>query len=106
MNRENVTSYIATQKHLRKDLTGAKRLAQIAEEVGTTRSTIRRWLRRDHWELWMEHWASAQEIWDAELAGQGRSRDILVRSPPTAFEPFTKELTPRAGSNFSRLLPR
>jgi len=37
----------------------------MAAELGTTKSTVRRWLRRDHWELWMEHWASAEEIWEA-----------------------------------------
>ena len=37
----------------------------MAKEIGTTKCTVRRWLRRDHWPLWMEHWASANELWEA-----------------------------------------
>src|SRR5262245_23440733 len=33
---------------------------------GDPQSTVRRWLRRDHWALWMEHWASVEDIWEAE----------------------------------------
>src|SRR5262245_45695917 len=38
---------------------------QMASELAATKSTVRRWLRRDHWELWMEHWASTDELWEA-----------------------------------------
>jgi len=55
----NVAAYLAEQRHLRGDLRGAKTLTQMAAELGTTRSTVRRWLRRDHWDIWMDHWASA-----------------------------------------------
>jgi uncharacterized protein YjcR len=44
---------------------GAKTLTQMATELGTSKSTVRRWLRRDHWDLWMERWASADELWVA-----------------------------------------
>ena len=43
-----------------------KTLTQMAKEIGTTKSTVRRWLRRDHWSLWMQHWASAEDLWEAE----------------------------------------
>ena len=36
----------------------------MGREMGTTKDTVRRWLRRDHWDLWMEHWASVEEIWE------------------------------------------
>ena len=55
----NVAAYLAEQRHLRGDLRGAKTLTRMAAELGTTRSTVRRWLRRDHWDIWMDHWASA-----------------------------------------------
>jgi hypothetical protein len=47
-------------------------LTQMATEIGTTKSTVRRWLRRDHWPLWIEYWASAEEM--LEAARQGRER--------------------------------
>jgi uncharacterized protein YjcR len=34
----------------------------MAAELGTTKNTVRRWHRRDHWDLWMERWASVEEI--------------------------------------------
>src|SRR5262249_37177524 len=48
-------------------------------ELGTTKSTVRRWLKRDHWDLWMEHWASADELWEAPQRGRELSaRDKSV----------------------------
>jgi len=41
-NRTNVSAYVATQRHLRGDLSGAKTLTQMAAELGTTKSTVRR----------------------------------------------------------------
>ena len=65
IHRSAVAAYVASQRHLRGDLRGAKTLTQMAKEIGTTKTTVRRWLRRDHWALWMGHWASAEEIWEA-----------------------------------------
>jgi hypothetical protein len=67
-NKTNIAAYVGAQRHLRGDLRGAKTLTQMADELGTTKSTVRRWLRRDHWELWMENWASADELWEAMTA--------------------------------------
>ena len=64
--RTIITTYIAAQRHLRGDGRDAKTLTQMAKEIGTTKSTVSRWLRRDHWAHWMDHWASAEEIWKAE----------------------------------------
>jgi hypothetical protein len=40
-----------------------KTLTQMAKEIGTI---VRGWLRRDHWPLWMDYWASDEELWEAE----------------------------------------
>jgi hypothetical protein len=40
-------------------------LTQTAAELGTTKNTI----RRDHWDLWMERWASVEEICDELKTG-------------------------------------
>jgi len=37
-------------------------LTQSAAELGTTKNTVRSWHRRDHWDLWMERWASVEDI--------------------------------------------
>ena len=65
-HRAVVAACVASQGHLRVDRRGVKTLTQMAKEIGTTKSTVRRWLRRDHWVLWMEYWASAEDIWEAE----------------------------------------
>ena len=65
IHRSAIAAYVSAQRHLRGDGRGAKTLTQMAKEVGTTKNTVRRWLRRDHWALWMEHWASVEEIWEA-----------------------------------------
>jgi hypothetical protein len=86
-HRRSVASLVAEARHL--DQRGdPKTLTQIARETGTTRPTARRWLRRDHWDLWMEHWASVEEIWevrgDAAPAGDQRTprelREYLAHS--------------------------
>jgi uncharacterized protein YjcR len=71
-NRTNVAAYVAAQRHLRGNLRGPKTLTQMAAELGTTKSTVRRWPRRDHWDLWMEHWASVEEIWEAAIHDRAR----------------------------------
>src|SRR5690242_5739716 len=75
-NRRLIATYVSEQRH--RAGRRAKTLKQIALEIGTTSSTVRRWLRRDHWNVWFEHWASADEIWEAyQREGEQRA------SPPT-----------------------
>ena len=62
--RTTVAGYVAAKRHLREDGSGPKTLSQMAMEIGATSSTVRRWLRQDHWELWMEYWPSVGEIFD------------------------------------------
>jgi DNA-binding transcriptional regulator YiaG len=78
--RTAVAAYLAVDRHLSDDLRGAKTLTQMAAELGTTKSTVRRWLRRDHWELWMEHWASVEEKWEDMKAER---ESMAVQRPPT-----------------------
>ena len=78
--RSKVTAYIASQRHLKDNGRGAKTLRQMAKELGTTPSTVRRWVRRDHWDTWMDYWPSADEIW-IEL---GKERDRLSAEQPPA----------------------
>ena len=47
-NRTAIAAYVATERHLKGNLRGAKTLTQMAAELGTTKTTVRRWLRRDH----------------------------------------------------------
>jgi uncharacterized protein YjcR len=80
-NRANVAAYVAAQRHLTGDLRSAKMLTRMSAELGTSKSTVRRWLRRDHWDLWMEHWASVEEIWEDMKAER---ESMAVQHPPTA----------------------
>ena len=74
-----MTAYVAAQGHI--DRQRAKTLTQMAAELGASKSTVRRWLRHDHWELWMEHWASVDEIWE-EMNSKQRSEGNSI-SPTT-----------------------
>ena len=51
----------------------------MAAELGTTKSTVRRWLRRDHWDLWMEHWASVDELWEVALQDRAQLHEEKQR---------------------------
>jgi IS30 family transposase len=72
IHRSAIAAYVSARRYLREDCKGAKSLTQMAKQIGTTKSTVRRWLRRDHWALWMDHWASAEEIWEAERRDRHR----------------------------------
>jgi predicted transcriptional regulator len=65
-HRRSLATYVATERHLMGPSGVSKTLTQIAREIGTTKNTVRRWLRRDHWDLWIEHWASVEEIWEGD----------------------------------------
>jgi uncharacterized protein YjcR len=65
-HRTAIAAYVAADRHLLVGGRGAKTVKQMAKEVGTDPNTVRRWLRREHWELWMEHWPSVEDLW-AEL---------------------------------------
>ena len=75
-NRTNLAAYLAAQRHLRGHLRGAKTLTEMAAELGTTKNTVRRWLRCDYWDLWMEHWAGADELWEAARQDREETRFV------------------------------
>jgi hypothetical protein len=66
----------------------------MAAELGTSKSTVRRWLRRDHWDLWMENWASVDEIWEARRDDPGHVClvNLLVNGSTVHSEKFMAEL--------------
>ena len=73
LHRRSLAAYVAADRHLNACSRGAKTLTQMAAELGTAKSTVRRWLRRDHWDLWMEYWASVEEIWEDMKAERKRA---------------------------------
>jgi hypothetical protein len=58
----------------------------MAAELGTTKSTVRRWPRRDRWQLWMENWASVEEIWEEMLS----ERTATIRAGAAGDGPHSK----------------
>jgi len=108
--RTSVAAYVATDRHLRADLRGAKTLTQIAAELGTTKTTVRGWLRRDHWELWLEHWPTVEDLWEARQ--QERLATHSGRPRPNfqmTLEPFCMNETDEDGSlgrGFSPIPPQ
>ena len=98
--RHALAAYVAADRHLRASGRGAKTLTQIGREIGTTRFTVRHWLRRDHWDLWMKHWASVEEIWEA---GQ-RQRFSRDQGRRLADEQRRRELQADLDRSLARLL--
>ena len=93
-----MAAYVAADRHLKACGRGAKTLTQIGREIGTTKATVRRWLRRDHWDLWMEHWASIEEIWEAG------ERDRQRQGGRLADEQRSAELKAALDLSLARLL--
>jgi hypothetical protein len=68
--RTAIAAYVAAGRYLREGCDGAKTVAQIAAEIGTDPNTVRRWLRRDHQQLWMQYWPSVNELWEPARVGK------------------------------------
>jgi hypothetical protein len=71
-----VAAYVAAGRHLRDTGEGAKTVKQMAAEIGTDPNTIRRWLRRDHRQLWMELWPTINELWEAAQQEKAPKGDL------------------------------
>ena len=99
-HRTTIAAYVSAQRHLRAGRRGAKTLTQMATEIGTTNSTVGRWLRRDHWPLWMQHWASVEDIWQA--ARQDRQR--LPQQEREAAQRTQKQLSDTLVAHLDRCL--
>ena len=76
--RTAIASYVAAGRYLREGGDDAKTVKQMAAEIGTDPNTVRRWLRRDHRQLWMEYWPSVNELWGA--AQRDKAREGKLRS--------------------------
>lgn len=76
--RTAIAAYVAAGRYLREGGDEPKTVKQIAQEIGTDPNTVRRWLRRDHWDLWTQHWPSVNELW--EEAQRDKAREGKLRS--------------------------
>lgn len=74
--RRRVADYIEARRHLQNPRE-AKPIRRIAAELGIPQVAVRRWLRKDHREVWMQHWPSVEELWQE---GE-RERSESLRSP-------------------------
>jgi DNA invertase Pin-like site-specific DNA recombinase len=54
--RPAIAAYLAAGHHLRPD--GVKSVRQIARELGMSATTVRRWLKLNHRDLWLKYWVS------------------------------------------------
>jgi hypothetical protein len=68
--RTAIAAYVAAGRHLSEDRDGAKTVKQMARDIGTDPNTVRRWLRRDHRQLWMEYWPTINELWEPARVGK------------------------------------
>jgi len=78
--RMNVAAYVAAERHLRADLRGAKTLTRWPPNSALPRAPWGAGFGAITWEVWMEHWAAVEEIWEA--AQQGRDAKLSVHEVP------------------------
>ena len=57
-HRAKLADYLAAKRHVLHPLR-CKTILQIARETATTPSTVRRWLKTDHYEEWVYWWLPA-----------------------------------------------
>lgn len=82
MHRRRIAQYVAASRHLHELSGHPKTLAAIAAELGTSSSTVRRWLRRDHWSLWAEYWPQVEDLWPESLVVKSeKARREVCASP-------------------------
>ena len=78
-NRSNIAAYISSKRHLTDNGGQAKTLKQVAHELGTAPTTVRRWLRRDHWETWLDWWPNVPDLLE-DTRRSATSRRTALRS--------------------------
>lgn len=76
--RQRVAGYIKAGRHLQTPREG-KPIRQIAAELGIPPPAVRRWLRKDHREVWMQYWPSLAELW---AEGEHERSESLRSSAP------------------------
>jgi hypothetical protein len=66
----------------------------MVAELGTIKTIVRRWLRRNHWDLWMEHRASVEEMWEAGERDRQRQVGRLADGQRSSEIKATLDLSP------------
>lgn len=54
--RTAIAAYLAAGNHMKSDR--AKPVRQIARELRMSATTVRRWLKLNHRDLWLKYWLS------------------------------------------------
>ncbi len=100
-HRKAVAAYVRAGLHLTAP-SRAKSVRVIAAELGMSATTARRWLRRDHYDQWMEYWPTVEDIFaESERERQNRQpapASTILQSLPSPealeaeFDPVEEEL--------------
>lgn len=85
-HRAAIATYIGAGRHVlperKPDRSRVKSIPQIARELGMDKSSARRWLRRDHFDTWFEHWPTI----DAILALSQSDRSVPAAMRPSILD--------------------
>lgn len=61
-HREVLRDYILAGRHVISDAE-AKPMSQIAAETGMSTTTVRHWLKADHYDEWLHYWPTVEALW-------------------------------------------
>ena len=62
-HRVTLAAYIRDGRHMLTD-DKAKTIRQIAEDAGMSTTTVRHWLKVDHYDVWLDWWPSVEALWE------------------------------------------
>lgn len=97
-HRQRLAEYLAAGRHVLPD-GRVKPMWRVGEELGTSRETVQRWLRRDHREAWLKLWAMPEthlcELISNQPFTAGAPCSVLGGLPdpddPSTFDPLEDE---------------
>lgn len=62
-HRATLGEYIRAGRHVISE-TRAKIIREIAAETGISTTTVRHWLKRDHYDEWLYYWPTPDALWE------------------------------------------
>lgn len=60
-HRVTLGEYISAGRHLTSE-TRAKPIREIAAETGISTTTVRHWLKADHYDVWLDWWPTVEAL--------------------------------------------
>lgn len=90
-HRSAIADYVKAERHVLSP-GRAKKVKVIAAELGMSDETARRWLRRDHYDEWMEYWPTVEDLFAESARERAANPKPQPVTSPLAGLPDPAEL--------------